>query len=581
MDTRSTAHTLHLIAELLELQGENRFKASAYRTAARAVAALDLDDLGPLLRSGELERTAGVGPATIAVIRDLETTGESRLFEQLRESTPEGLLEMMRVPGLGTAKIQAIHERLGVETLHELEEAARNGRLARLPRFGPKTAEKILKGIAFLRETGALVLYPHALAEGRRLLGAVRAHPDVAAAELAGSLRRHREIVRDLDIVAACRAAPEQVAASFAHSPGVRAVVGGGGRSLQIRYVDGTLLDLHCVTPDEFAVALWRATGNDDHVRLTGEQLAARGLTISGDRLLDRVGARVPVADEPALYALAGLAWVPPELREGRGEIAAAGKDALPMLVEPGHIRGVLHCHSQYSDGASTITEMVAAAKRHGWSYLGVSDHSQSAFYAGGLTREGIDAQHEEIERLNAEMGDFRLLKGIEADILPCGRVDYDGVTLDRFDYVIASIHSRFGMDETQMTDRVLKALDDPHLTVLGHPTGRLLLTREPYAIDMEAVLDKAAEHGVAVELNADPHRLDLDWRMLRRAKEKGVMVEIGPDAHSTQGLENMDIGVGIARKGWIEPGDVLNALPVEDVLAHARRRRVGVGGTG
>lgn len=574
MDSRSAAHVLTQIAEFLELNGENRFKTRAYRTAAKTVLALDTDDIGPAFRSGELERLDGLGPATLAVLRDLTRTGESRLYEQLRESTPEGLLEMRRVPGLGTTKIRLIHDQLGLETLHELEAAARDGRLAALPRFGPRTAEKILRGIAFLRETGALVLYPHALAEARRLLESVRGHPDVIAAEVAGSLRRHREIIRDIDIVAACRVAPARVAASFARAPGVRGVAGGGDRSITIRYVDGTLLDLHCVSPDELPVALWRATGSDVHVRDVTAHATARGFSFIGDRLHAPGGQPLSLADEPALYHALELAYVPPELREGRGETAAAATDALPELVALDDIQGILHCHSQYSDGASTIVEMAAAARAHGWSYLGVSDHSQSAFYAGGLSLEAIDAQHEEIDRLNGALDGFRVLKGIEADILPCGRVDYDGVTLDRFDYVIASIHSRFGMDEAQMTERVLKALDDPHLTVLGHPTGRLLLTREPYAIDMDAVLEKAAERGVAVELNADPHRLDLDWRMLKTAKEKGVMVEIGPDAHSTQGLDNMALGVGIARKGWLERDDVLNALPADAVLEHARRRR-------
>jgi DNA polymerase (family 10) len=271
---------------------------------------------------------------------------------------------------------------------------------------------------------------------------------------------------------------------------------------------------------------------------------------------------------------------VPPELREGRGEVHAAAYGLLPSLVENTDIRGVLHCHSNYSDGGATIAEMAEAARARGWSYLGITDHSQSAFYAGGLTRDAILRQHDEIDALNAALGSsgtsFRVLKGIEADILPCGRVDYDAEVLDRFDYVIGSVHSRFGMSEQQMTDRVLKALDDPHLTILGHPTGRLLLTREPYAIDMHAVIDKAGDVGVAVELNADPHRLDLDWRLCRHAKDRGVMIEIGPDAHSTHGLDNVAFGVGVARKGWLGAEDVLNTGGADDVLAFAARRRAG-----
>jgi DNA polymerase (family 10) len=254
--------------------------------------------------------------------------------------------------------------------------------------------------------------------------------------------------------------------------------------------------------------------------------------------------------------------------------VDAALRDAIPSLVEYDDIRGVLHCHSTYSDGTASIAELVEAARRRGWSYLGISDHSESAFYAGGLKREAVLAQHEEIDRINAKLDGFRVLKGIEADILPDGRIDYDESLLERFDYVIGSIHSRFSMNGAQMTERVLAALDDPHLTILGHPTGRLLLTREPYAIDLDAVIEKAGERGVAIELNADPHRLDLDWRHCPAAKRSGAKIEIGPDAHSTNALDNVHIGIGIARKGWLEAGDVLNAMSADDVLEHAARRR-------
>ena len=360
----------------------------------------------------------------------------------------------------------------------------------------------------------------------------------------------------------------------------MRDVVGAGGRSVSIRYVDGTRVDLHCVRPEQFAVALWRATGSAEHVAEVTARAAARGLTLVGDELRDARGAPLALPDEAALYDALGLAHVAPELREGRGEVHAAAYGLLPSLVENGDIRGVLHCHSNYSDGGATIAEMAEAARARGWSYLGITDHSQSAFYAGGLTRDAILRQHDEIDALNEALASsrssFRVLKGIEADILPCGRVDYDAEVLDRFDYVIGSVHSRFGMSEQQMTDRVCKALDDPHLTILGHPTGRLLLTREPYAIDMHAVIDKAGDVGVAVELNADPHRLDLDWRLCRHAKDRGVMIEIGPDAHSTHGLDNVAVGVGVARKGWLGAEDVLNTGAADDVLAFAARRRAG-----
>lgn len=581
MDPRTAAHALTRLAALLELRGEDRFKVRAYETAARAVQALDTDALAPLLHDGTLAATPGVGPATLAVLRDLIETGDSALLDRLVEDTPEGLLEMLRIPGLGTAKIHAIHQGLGIETVQELERAARDGRLAALPRFGAKTAEKILKGIAFLKASGARVLFPHAVAEASRLLDDVRRHPDVLAAEVAGSIRRRREVICDVDLVAAVRGGAATVAASVAHAPGVREAMGVGERSVRITYVDGTRLDLHCVRPEQFAVALFRATGTPAHVQQVTERLAARGLTLVGDDLREAASGRpVPVADEPALYALAGLAYVVPELREALGEVEAAAADALPALIEPADVRGVLHCHSEYSDGTATIAEMAAAARARGWSYLGITDHSQSASYAGGLSPDAVRRQHDEIDALNAALADdgvaFRVLKGIEADILPCGRVDYDAVTLEAFDFVIGSVHSRFGMTGPQMTDRVCKALDDPHLTVLGHPTGRLLLTREPYAIDMPAVLQKAADVGAAVELNADPHRLDLDWTLCREARRLGVPIEIGPDAHAPHGLDHVHVGVGIARKGWLGPADVLNARTADEVLAFARARREG-----
>src|SRR5918992_1155187 len=573
MDSRTAAHVLAQIGSFLELRGENRFKSRAYASAARAVQALDTDDLGPMLRSGELAGAPGIGPATLSVIRDLVELGESSYLERLRASTPDGLLEMLRVPGLGPTKIHQIHRDLGIETVHELEEAARDGRLATLRRFGPKTAEKILKGIAFLRDTGARVLLPHALGEARRLLAAVAAHPEVERAEIAGGVRRHREVIRDIDIVAACRGDPVSVASSFTRIAGVRNVVGAGGPSVSITFIDGTHFDLYCATPAHFAVALWRATGSDTHVADVTERLVSRGLTIESDELRDGEGRASAVPDETALYRAAGLAYVPPELREGMGEVEAAERGAIPALVEYGDIQGVLHCHSTFSDGASTVEEMAYAARARGWRYIGISDHSESAFYAAGVTRERILEQHDEIDRVNDSLEDFRVLKGVEADILADGRVDYDIEFLERFDYVIASIHSRFGMNEAAMTERVLTALDNPHLTILGHPTGRLLLTREPYPIDMKAVLEKAGEVGVAVELNADPHRLDLDWRLLPMAKARGVAVEIGPDAHSTKGLDYTEIGIGMARKGWLEKSDVLNTRSADEVLAFARAR--------
>lgn len=575
MDSRTAAHILTRIAALLELSGGNRFRARAYEGAANALRSIDTDDLRPLLRSGELAELPGVGPATLSVIRELADTGESAYLERLQASVPPGLLELLRVPGLGAAKIHTLHEQLDVRSLDDFEACARDGRLAGVKGFGPKTVEKMLRGIELLRASGSKSLYPVAALEAARVLATVSAHPGVARAGIAGSVRRHLEVVRDIDIVAGCTADPARVADSFASGAGVKSVDRRGPGRVAVTFVDGVCLDLHCVPDAQYAVALWRATGSDGHVAEALAHAAAHGVTLQGDRLLDDRRRAIPVQDEGALYAALQLPWIAPELREGTTEVRAAARGELPTLLEDSDIRGVLHCHSTWSDGKATIAQMADAARARGWSYIGISDHSQAAFYAGGLKTDAVLRQHDEIDSLNATFGGrFRVLKGIEADILADGRLDYDEELRDRFDFIIGSIHSRFAMSQAQMTERVLTALDDPRLTILAHPTGRLLLSRDAYGIDMAAVLEKAAENRVAVELNADPHRLDIDWRLLHGARDRGITIEIGPDAHSTRGLDYTAIGVGMARKGWLRASDVLNARSGEDVLAFARARR-------
>lgn len=573
MDSRTAAHVLNQIGSLLELSGSPRFKARAFQRAARSVLALGVDDLTPLLKSGELKKTPNVGPATLSILQELIETGESSYLDRLGENIPQGLVQMARVPGLGVSKVRLIHSELGVENLDQLEQAARDGRLASLPRFGPRTAERILAGIAFARDSGRRSLYHRGLMHAVVLADAVGKHPDVAEALIAGTVRRHHDTIGDIDIVAICTADPREVARSFTSGPAVKEVIDNGTR-VSIRYIDDTRMDLWCTPKRESAITFWRATGSADHIVQMTSYAEARGFTLMESSLTNPKGRAIKLESESDFFAALGLDEIPPELREGLGEIEAAASGSLPELVVSEDIKGALHCHSTYSDGGATIEEMAEAARERGWKYIGITDHSQAAFYAGGMKRDKVLRQHDEIDELNAGMRGFRILKGIECDILPSGDLDYGDNLLDEFDYVIGSVHSQFKMDEATMTSRILKAMDDPRLTILGHATGRLLLSRDAYPVDVEALIEKAAENGTVLELNCDPHRMDLDWLHCKTAKEHGVMIEIGPDAHSEIELDNIETGVGMARKAWLTKDDVLNAKPVKEVLAVAKRKR-------
>ncbi len=569
MDSRSASHVLAEIATLRELRGEDAAGTAAFMSASKQLGAQPTRRLAEMLASGTFADDVR------AVLDELLHEGDSMLLADLREETPEGLQEMLRVPGLGPATIHRVHAALGIETLQELEDSVRDGRLEALPRFGARLVERVRNGIAQLRATGASVLLPHADAEASRLLHEIAAHDGVSRVAISGMVRRRLETVSELALVVECDTQPIAVAATMAHLRGVQRVVGGGTRVISLHFADATTATLHCVRPTQFAVTLLRTTGNAEHARDVLHRLTDRQFRVIDDEVRDSDGMVVPVSDEAALYALAGLPFIAPELRESMGELRAAHDRALPTLLELQDIRGVLHCHSLYSDGGFGISELAQAAMGRGWSYLGISDHSRSALNAHGMSAEAVQRQHDEIDAVNATLGGrFRVLKGVEADILPCGTVDFGAPLLDRFDYVIASVHTRFGMNSSQMTDRVLKAMEDPHVTIIGHPTGRLLLTREPYAIDLATILPRAAAVGVAVELNADPHRLDLDWRWCRAARDAGVQVELGPDAHSIAGLDHVALGVSMARKGWLSAADVLNTRSIDEVLAFARRRR-------
>jgi len=538
MDKPAVRAVLEQIAASLALKGDNAFRIRAFENAASAIATYP-GDLAEGLQSGALAELDGVGKATLEIVRELLSRGRSTVLDELRNEVPPGLVEMLRIPGLGVQKVRQIHEQLHITTLAELEVAARDGRLAEMPRFGTKTSANVLKGIAFLKRSTEFRLFHHARAEAVGVQQALAALPGVRRVEIAGSLRRRREIIRDLDFVV-----------EYLGDESRDELVG--------RLGDAVRVDVVLATPGDFGLAWVRATGAAAH----WDELRARGLDVSG---------RYP--DEESVYRALRLAWIPPELREGDGECEAAAAGTLPRLIEPEDVKGFAHCHSNYSDGSVTIAEWAEAAKEAGYAWVGLSDHSQSAPFAMGLRPEAIGRQHAEIDRVNAQVPGIRILKGVESDILADGRLDYDSETLDRFEFVIGSIHSRFGLDEAEMTRRVLTAMDDPHLAILGHPTGRLLLSREPYSLDFEAIFRKAAERGIAIEVNADPHRLDLDWRLVRRARELGVVFAVGPDAHSLVGMANMEIGLGVARKGWLQAADVLNTLSADEFLEFARKR--------
>ncbi len=578
MDSRTAARTLNRIGALVELTGPARFRARAYFRAARAVRRLGADDLSPLLRDGTLAATPGIGPAILSVLKELIETGESSYLERLRTLVPEELIELAGVPGLSPAKAQLLYETLEITTLDELEAAALDGRLADIRGFGPKAVSTILNGIVTVRNARGLQLFELAEEDANSVVALVRQHPGVTDALVVGDVRRYLEVVGPIAVTATCGPddTPEQVVHDIAHVPIVSHATFPTERSARLTFIDDTHVDLSCATARQAPITQWRTTGSASHIERVLAYLKKRGWSIDNDVLRDQDNNAVLLTSEADFFRAIGLQWIPPELREDLGEVQAARRHRIPTLIEENDITGVLHCHSTYSDGTATISELVNAARSLGWKYLGISDHSQAASYAGGMPPGDVTRQHEEIDRLNETLhetgADFRILKGIECDILVNGQLDYDDDLLAQFDYVIGAVHSRFSLDERHMTQRILTALDHPRLTILAHPTGRLLLSRPPYAVDLDAIIERAAARNVALELNADPHRLDLEWRWCLRAKQRGVTIEIGPDAHSINAFRTMRLGVHLARKAWLTAGNVLNTRTAEAVLSFARR---------
>ncbi|CAN5652012.1 helix-hairpin-helix domain-containing protein [soil metagenome] len=566
MDRHAVALVLDEIATLLDSTADNRFRVRAFRAAARAVDRLEVD-LRTMIADGSLRTVAGIGPATASVIEELVTTGESRYLVELRERAPSGMRTLLRVPGLGPKKIALLHERLGIADLDALDEAARTGRIAELPGFGERTQQRIRDGIAFARGLAGRRRRHQAEEAAERLAGYIAALPGVSGAVVAGALRRGLEIVDDIVIVAAARDAAT-TADTLRHTAGAQ-WAGDGAHAVHGVFSDGLRVEVRFAPPDRFGAALLLATGAAAHIDALQRIADAAGVDI------DMSG----MSDEDAVYAALGMQWVPPELREGGTEIDLARAHRLPRLVELADLRGCFHCHTTASDGTAGVREMAEGALALGWRYLCIADHSRNAGYAGVLSPAQLRRQRREIDGWNTERGDeLFLFAGIEADILPDGQLDYaaqgDGEVLDALDYVIGSVHSQFRMPRAAMTARVTRAVGDPRLTMLGHATGRLLLTREGYDIDLDAVIDAAARSGAAIEINADPHRLDMSWQHWPRARELGVRCAINPDAHSVAGMRNVRHGVVIARRAALTPADVINAWPLTDVVAYLQSRK-------
>ena len=570
MDKHAVALVLEEIATLLEVSGDrNRFRARAYRSAARAIDKLDRD-IADVVAAGELLALAGIGPATARVIEELVGTGRSEYHETLRSRAPSGMRELLRVPGLGAQKIAVLHAELGVRDLDTLESAARSGAIARLRGFGDRTQARILEGIPFARGVSGRRRFHQVEEVAERVLGLIAATPGVKRAELAGELRRRLETVSGIVVVAAVEGGPDELVMGLQRVPGVtwRSV---DGLALFGKLADGLEVEVRLTAPAQFGLALLLATGSEQHIAALRPLAAASGVSLEERHS--------KAADEVDVYAALRVPFIPPELRETGAEVALARSSGLPELIELADLHGCFHCHTTYSDGRASVEEMAEGALALGWRYLGIADHSRNAGYAGGLTPEQLRAQRRAIDVWNRTRGsELWLFAGVEADILPDGSLDYaaqgEGEVLDGLDYVIGSVHSAFGIGAAAMTARLLRALDDRRLVMLGHATGRLLLTREGYPFDIDAVVARAAETGAVLEINADPYRLDLSWQHWPAARERGVPAAINPDAHSVRALYNVRYGVNIARKAGLSRAQVVNAWPFDEVRAFLSRRK-------
>jgi len=558
MTKDQAAAALREIGTILELQGENPFKCRAYLSAARTLETAPAD-LGELDRTNSLGELPGIGEALREKITTLVTTGKLPYLEQLRASIPSGLLALLDLPGLGPKKLRALCATLKIESLEALKKACEDGRLASLDGFGEKTATNLLESIARRATYSKLHRLGDALPAAQTLLAHLRNSSAVEKAEIGGSLRRGKEIVKDLDLIAASNE-PKEVMKAFVSAPNVEKVIAHGETKSSVLLAGGIPCDLRVIPPEAWATALAHFTGSKEHNIALRQRAIDRGLHLSEWGLFKgKSKTPMKLKEEKELHKALGLSFIPPELREDSGEITAAEKNDLPDLLTRDQIRGCLHNHTLASDGQDTLAAMAQAAADLGLEWLGIADHSKSSFQAHGLDEKRLLSQIEEIHSLNSKKPKCTLLAGTECDILKGGKLDFPDSLLCKLDYVIASVHSGFSSDEKEMTDRIIRAMENEHVTCLGHPTGRLLLEREAYPVNIPKILEAAAATGTWIELNANPWRLDLDWRWWHKARDLGILCCINPDAHKTSHLRFLDIGTTLARKGWLRAEDVVN----------------------
>lgn len=560
---------LEEIALLLELKGENPFKIRAYRNGAEVVRSFE-GDIVARARENDLKGIKGIGEALQQKLHELSSSGLLVFHESLKSEFPEGLFELLELQGLGPKKVKLLYEELSISSLGGLKRACASGQVAELQGFGAKSAEKIISAIDTHERFSGHYLLAEVAPDAERILQLLRQHPDVSRAEIAGSYRRGKETLHDLDFLVATRE-PAVVAKFFTELEGVREILAQGQTKSSIRLQNGLQCDLRAVSSKEWPFALMYFTGSKEHnVELRSRALKQK-LTLNEYHLHPVQGAErddptPEIMEEADIYTELGLQHIEPALRENRGEFDAASEGTLPRLVEQDNLRGTFHNHTTESDGRSTLAEMVEGARELGLSYLGISDHSKSTFQANGLDEERLLRQLEAIRVLNDTLDDLDLYAGNEVDILRDGTLDFDDGILAQLDYVVASVHASFSLPEEEMTKRIIRAMENPHVTMLGHLSGRLLLRRDAYAVNHEKIIDCAAETGTVIELNCSSKRMDMDWSWWRRARNKGVKCSLNPDAHHVDGLQDLHFGIRVARKGWLRREDILNCLSAEDM---------------